>query len=284
MKKLLIFISLFVYVQIFAQELYTENEPVVCKDKFEFAAKENLNKIPIGKVIEAVGKSFIGTPYVPNTLEKGDVEQLVINLTGLDCTTFLETTLTFSRCIKKNKTTFDDYKNELKFIRYRDGKLDGYPSRLHYTSDWIINNEKKGVVKNVSNEIGGIVYDKQVFFMSKYADKYQILKANPQFVPQILNFENEINKVVKYYIPKDKIISVEDKIQTGDFIGLATTIEGMDVSHVGIAVKGDDGHVYFLHAPNVGKKVTLTTIPLSEYIADLSKNTGIIVFRPQEIQ
>ncbi|MFH0736543.1 MAG: N-acetylmuramoyl-L-alanine amidase-like domain-containing protein [bacterium] len=284
MKKLFIFICMFVYVQFFAQDIYTEQDSVVCKNKFEIMSKDDLSQLPIGMVIAAVGKSFIGTPYVPNTLEQGDVEKLVINLTGLDCTTFLETTFTLSRCIKKNKTTFENYKNELKFIRYRDGILDGYPSRLHYTSDWIINNQKKGIVKNVSQEIGGVVYNKQVFFMSKNADKYQILKANPQFVPQILDFENEINEVTKYYIPKDKIASVEEKINTGDFIGLTTTIEGMDVSHVGIAIKQTDGHIYFLHAPNIGKKVQLTTITLSEYVANLSKNTGIIVFRPEEIK
>lgn len=284
MKKLFVIMFLFVAVNFFAQEIYTTQDSIVCSEKFELAAKDSLNKLPIGKVIEAIGKSFIGTPYVAHSLEKGETEQLVINLTGLDCTTFLETVLTLSRSIKKNKTTFEDYKNELKFIRYRDGKLDGYPSRLHYTSDWILNNQKKGVVKSMGKEIGGILYNSKVFFMSKNPDKYEILAKNPQFLPQIIEAENYVNSAEKYYIPKDKITSVESKINTGDLIGITTTIEGIDISHVGIAVKGNDGHVYFMHAPMVGKHVTLTTEPLSSYLSKNSKSTGIYVTRPLEVK
>ncbi len=71
------------------------------------------------------------------SLEKDGDEQLVINLTGLDCTTFLENSLALARCIKKGTTSFEDYLEELQFIRYRDGVIDGYTSRLHYFSDWI---------------------------------------------------------------------------------------------------------------------------------------------------
>ena len=135
------------------------------------------------KLLVEIGKSFLETEYVAHTLEKEGDEQLVINLTGLDCTTFLETSLTFARCIKKGKTSFEDYQNELTFIRYRDGKIDKYPSRLHYFSDWIYNNQQKSIVKDITEEIGGKKIKFAVDFMSKNPKYYKQLKKIPSLFP-----------------------------------------------------------------------------------------------------
>ncbi|MCW8803688.1 MAG: DUF1460 domain-containing protein, partial [Ignavibacteriaceae bacterium] len=74
---------------------------------------KNLAEKPIGDVNAEIGKSFIGTDYLSHSLEKNGDEQLVINLTGLDCTTFLENSLVLARCIKGGKTLFEDYQKEL---------------------------------------------------------------------------------------------------------------------------------------------------------------------------
>ena len=197
---LLIFIPSLLIAQI-----YSNKDVEVCKDKFKLAVDQNLEKKPIGDVIAAVGKSFIGTDYVAHTLEKGDTETLVINLTGLDCTTFLENCLVLARCIKEKKTTFKDYENELIKIRYRNGIIDRYPSRLHYFSDWIYDNEKKGVVKNISKEIGGDSIRFNLDFMTTHPDLYVQLKRDPGFIPIIEKQEKEINKRRYYFIPKEKV-------------------------------------------------------------------------------
>ena len=140
---------------------------------------KSLSDKPINEVIVEIGKNFLETEYVAHTLEKEGDEQLVINLTGLDCTTFLETALTFARCIKKGKTSIDDYQKELTLIRYRDGKINQYPSRLHYFSDWIYNNQQKGIVKDISKEIGGKKIKFSVNFMSENPKYYKQLKEQP---------------------------------------------------------------------------------------------------------
>ncbi len=272
----------FFYISSFSQIIYTTKDSSLVLDKFNLAKAKNLSEKPIGKIIELVGMSFTGTDYVANTLEKPGDEKLVVNLTQLDCTTFLETTFALSICIKEKKYSFEDYTNKLKFIRYRNGELLNYTSRLHYTSDWIINNEEKGIVKNITKALGGIPFEKEIFIMSKNTDKYKALDGKPDFIKNIKSDELRINKTPKFYIPTNKIKDIESSINTGDFIGLATTIEGIDVSHVGIAVKGNDGHIYFLHAPMKGKKVEITGIPLYEYISGRKSTLGIIVFRPQD--
>ena len=138
MKNYFLFLFLlFISIENLAQTIYTQKDVDVCNSKFQLALDNKLSSLPIDKIIVEIGKSFLGTDYVANTLEKGDGEKLVINLTGLDCYIFLETSLVFARCIKKGKTTFEDYQTELTNIRYRDGKLKEYPSRLHYFGAWM---------------------------------------------------------------------------------------------------------------------------------------------------
>ena len=260
-------------------QVYTEKDVEICNSKFELAVDKKLSDKPISEIISEIGRSFLNTEYKAFTLEQVGKEQLVIHLTGLDCTTFLENTLTISRCIKKQKTSFEDYQNELTNIRYRDGKLNGYPSRLHYFSDWIYNNSKKGIVKDVTKEIGGKPIKFNVFFMSKNPDKYKKLTESPEFIPLIAKQEKEINKRKYYYIPKENVSTIEDKIQNGDLIAITTNLPGLDVGHVGIAVKESDGRIHFLHAPLSGSKVQISEKPLPEYLAAIKKHTGIIVLR-----
>ncbi|MCL4549730.1 MAG: DUF1460 domain-containing protein [Bacteroidetes bacterium] len=281
MKKYFLLL-LFLASNVFPQAIYTQADVDVCKSKFDLAVEKNLSKLPINEVIIAIAKSFIGTDYTPNTLEKGDKENLVIHLTGLDCYTFLESSFVLARCIKEGKTSFQDYENELTKIRYRNGKIDEYPSRLHYFSDWIYDMNKRGIGKDITKEIGGVPYKKKIDFMSTHVDSYRQLKDNPKFVNEIAAIEKQISSRKYYYVAQEKIASIEKKIESGDIIGITTNIDGLDIAHTGIAIRMDDGRIHLLHAPNVGYKVQITEKPLAEYIKGNKKQTGIMVLQPEE--
>lgn len=277
--SLIVFLSLIIFSSKINSQVFSEKDVEVCKSKFTLAVDKALSEKPINEVIIEIGKSFLKTEYVAHTLEKEGDEQLVINLTGLDCTTFLETTLTFARCIKKGKTSFEDYQNELTFIRYRDGKLDKYPSRLHYFSDWIYNNQQKSIIKDFTEEIGGKEIKFNLNFMSENPKYYKQLQDNPEYIPVISKQEKDINSRQYYYIPEDDIEKLESEIQTGDLIALTTSDKGLDIGHVGLAIKMDNGRIHFLHAPLAGSKVQITETPLSDYAKKIKKHTGIIVLR-----
>ena len=260
---------------------YDDDDATLCTKKFEFAVSARLREKPIHAVIIEMGKTFLDTEYVAHTLEQPGEEKLVINLRGLDCVSFCENSLVFARCIKKGKTTFDQYKAELQFIRYRGGVIDRYPSRLHYFSDYILDNEKKGVWKNVTKNIGGVPFRKTVNYMSTHPDSYSQLKQHPEFVPLIQQQEEAISKRAMVHIPKGDIARVADKIQSGDVIGITSDIPGMDIAHTGIAIRQNEG-LYFMHAPIAGSKVMITTKTLAEYLAGNKKQLGIMVARPLE--
>ncbi len=263
-------------------QVFSPNDIEISKSTFKFAAEKNLSSKPIGDVVVEVGKSFLGTGYVAHTLEIDGEEQLVINLTGFDCTTFLETALAFARCIKKGDTTFAAFQKELTLIRYRNGKINHYPSRLHYFTDWIYDNERKGIVKDVTKEIGGKKIKFNLNFMSSHPQYYKHLKEQPEFIPVIKKQEEEINERTYYYIPKKELREHESKIKNGDLLAFTTTVKGLDVNHVGIAVKTDDGRIHLLHAPIEGSPVQITSLPLTEYVMKLKKDMGVIVARPLE--
>ncbi len=267
---------------IFAQFVYDSTDVEICKKKFDIAVAENLSSQPIGEVIVSIAKTFLGTPYVAHTLEASENEEVVVHLSGLDCYTFYETSLALARAIKQRKYKFEDYLSEIENIRYRNGKRKDYISRLHYAVDWLLDNQRRGIIKDITKSIGGVRLEKSVGFMSAHPQYYKHLKDNPDNIRRIKEVEKRINEHEFYFIPQDKIESVEDKIKSGDIIFCTTSIDGLIVGHTGMALKSDDGRIHFLHAPMVGKKVQITKQPLADYVRKVKKHNGIIVLRPLE--
>ncbi|MCC6865378.1 MAG: DUF1460 domain-containing protein [Ignavibacteria bacterium] len=265
----------------FNRPFWDDYDEILCKKKFKAFIDAGIKSEPIGDVIAEVGKSFIDTDYVAGTLDKNMSESLVIDLTGLDCVTFVENCLTFARCIKLDKTTFDDYKSELKKIRYRDGLIDGYSSRLHYFCDWIWDNEAKGIVKNITAEIGGVEYSKNINFMTTHTKAYKQL-ANSTELDGVKAAEEAINSRNYYFIPTNDISRLYDLMKTGDIIATTTNIKGLDVTHTGYIYK-ENGGTFFMHASSKSKKVIISNEELQDYVASDSKKTGIMIARPMEI-
>lgn len=231
-----------------------------------------------GKLLVEVARSFMGTPYVGKTLEGNKEEQLVVNLRELDCTTFIESCLSITLALKRDDGTFGSFKEELKKMRYRSGVLNGYDSRLHYFSDWIYDNQKKGIVKDVTKKLGGIPYKKTISFMSSHPGYYEALNNNEKMIESIRATEKEINKRSYYYIPKDKVGSIEPKLEAGMIIAITSGVDGLDIAHDGFVVK-ENGKVHLLHASSDGKRVMISEKSLSEYLAGNKKQTGIMVLK-----
>lgn len=265
--------------------LMASAQQITCspKDKSLFedkiAALQNTQASFLGDTIVAVGKSFLDTPYVEKTLEVGETETLVVNLQGLDCTTFVENVFAFGTMLKSKQSSFEDFTKTLETIRYRDGELKGYPSRLHYFTEWIRNNEKKGLVKDITSDLGGVELNKPINFMGTHRSLYPFLSDDTNF-DIIQQAEKELAKENLCYLPQDQIESKEQQIQSGDIIALATSIKGLDVTHTGIAIHQPDGRLHLLHASSKNGKVEITQEPLVDYLKNIKSNIGVIVARP----
>lgn len=245
-------------------------------------AKEgNWAALPIGERMGKIGLELVGTPYVAFTLETEEpVEYCTVDLEGLDCVTFFESTFNMARILPGGLTK-DRLIEAVRQTRYRGGKQGDYTSRLHYTTDWFYDNAHKGLITDLTATLPGAEeFDQKVGFMSTHPNSYKQLKANPKLVPEIAEMEAKINARRKSFIPTAAVASVEPLLQTGDIVGLCATQEGIDIAHTGMAYRADDGVLHFFDATNApGRNDVKVGGPLHERLSPKS-HTGIIVARP----
>lgn len=233
-----------------------------------------------GELALAVAQEFIGKRYVAGTLENGKAEPLYISCDKLDCTTFVELVTAITISIGHNKKTFGDICKNLERVRYRGGTRDGYASRLHYTSWWIEDNISKGIIREMTEECNHISRTLNLCFMSKHSGSYPLLKEDTLMQKRIEALEIPFRGIKSSYIPKEYLNDKEKikYIRNGDIIALVTTIEGLDISHVGFAC-WKDGTLHLLHASSGKGKVINDTTTLYEYQRNKSKQIGIKVMR-----
>ena len=216
-------------------------------------------------------RQMLGVPYVAGTLDGNGTEKLIVHTDALDCTTFVETVLALCIADKREERDFEGFKKALTQIRYRDGILNGYASRLHYFSDWIRNNEQMGFVKECTSETA-CAQPKELWldFMTTHVDSYLPMKKDASLVEEMAAQEKNWQGTVVSYIPKEKLnlSSDELKIKDGDVLALVTNIKGLDIVHVGFAF-WKKGKLHLLHASSSAKKVIED--PKTQY--ESSKNT-----------
>ena len=265
----------------------TDEDWGIMREQARWAYRNGLDTLPIGQIVAQIGERFVGTPYAPHTLEVEGEERLVIELQELDCVTFVENVLALARFVRSvPEAMLDDptrhqayYSGILQNIRYRDGKLDGYPARLHYFSEWISDKDTRGLVRNLSSDLGGVPDDEPIDFMTTHPDGYRQLGEDPAFLPALQEIEARLSSQPRHYVPQDQIAEVADRIRDGDLIAATSTVAGLDIAHTGIAL-WKDGQLHLLHAPLVDGVVEVSELSLVDRIKRIGGQDGIMVARP----
>ncbi len=278
MKKAatLLFLSVW-FLPVFGQIHCTSQNQQLLQRQILHHNNQDYTQAAIGDIAIAVGKNLIGTPYVGKTLEINDSEPLVINLAGLDCTTFLENVVVFSRLLTAGNLSEESFYQELEQLRYRDGNRDGYLSRLHYFSDWMVNNEAKDIIQPISRQLGGIPWQREINFMTSHADLYPFLEGE-EMISALSEVEQQLSEKTFYYIPEEQLPDLESGIQNGDLIAITTTVNGLDIAHVGLAIWVND-RVHMFHASSSLEKVVISEEPLADYLAGNRSQSGVMVSR-----
>lgn len=238
------------------------------------SALEKYSELPEDELLVKCALYFMGTPYVAGTIENIP-ERLTINLHQTDCILFVEMCMGFVQVIQMDHPTFDDFCGVIQKMRYRGGLVEGYDSRIHYTSEWIQQNQDNGLLTEITAKMG--VPRKEKFsYMSSHPDSYRQLKDSHDLTIRIKRMEDRLTAAGPYYyIPNDMLKKAvnENKINDGDILCFVTPIEGVDISHVGIAYR-QKGELHFIHASSKEKKVVVEKKTLIDY----AKN-GIRVLR-----
>jgi hypothetical protein len=233
-------------------------------------------------------KQFYGTPYVSGTLEVSPTERLVLNLDGLDCTTFVEVVTSLTLCHQHKQTKFTDFLRWLQKLRYKEGKIDGYPSRNHYFSSWIQNAENQKLVHEINSKDfpSASPFTAQqtldINFMSQNSNLYPALVKHPEFISRIKQTEKLLTGSQLHFIPKQTLSNTKQirrVIHNGDILALVTSKEGLDVAHLGFAVWGKDNFLHLLNASSLYHQVLLDPVPIQTYMKKQHSQTGVRVIQ-----
>lgn len=219
-----------------------------------------------------IGKTFLGTRYVANVLDRTDKEELIIQKDSVDCVTFVEYTLAQAL----SSTAFE---SNVQKIRYRDGIINGYTSRLHYTSDWIDNAIRHGLITDITAANSPYTTMLSLAYMSSHYKQYPLLLKSSENIKKIKTIERNLTGQIVHWIPKAKLSETGFPwIQDGDIIAITTKIPGLDIAHMGIAIYiGNKLHL--LHASSTKKQVIISETPISNMLYKNKSWSGIRVLR-----
>jgi len=240
----------------------------------------------VGALMQALGPHFRGRPYLEGTLDTGATETLVVRLDGFDCVTFVETTLAMARGVRAGDTTYAGFARRLAEQRYRDGTMQGYCSRLHYFTEWLADNEDRGLVARLDDRLGGRRLTDTLDFMSTHRSSYDRFATNDSLYACVQQMETDLqarqhDRPVRY-VPQDSIRAVYDQLQAGDIVATVTSIEGLDVAHTGLVYAHEDGGRGLLHA-SLSDGVVVSP-DLQRYVQTIDHQIGIVVARPRPVQ
>jgi hypothetical protein len=244
---------------------------------FQNANENSWSQKSLHEIELEVAQFFKGSLYVSNTLDQDSIERLVVDLQGFDCVTFVENVAALSFTIQSGALTLEKYYKNLQSLRYRNGFLNGYASRLHYFTDWLTDNQQKGIIEIVSNQLGTDALNSKVDIISRNWEKHRF-HTDTALLHRMQETEKRISIISLKYISKDQLELLENKIKNGDIIAITTSINGLDVAHTGLAVFVN-GRLHLFHASSALGKVLISKEPLCEYLQAKKSFTGILVGR-----
>jgi len=251
------------------------------------AKSGNWSSLPIGERTAVVGQALTGTRYKHFTLEIDNrVETPSVNFQGMDCWTFFEIALSFARMLNEPQSNWTPERllHYIELDRYRSGECTGeYLSRLHYLEDWLYDNDRRGLVEDLTRSLGGANVPHSAREMSVGWRHYRYLAANRSLLGPLARMEANVSSRPLYQIPKNRVAGIESKLQSGDIIGIiGRDRSGLySTSHVGLALRTNDGVLHFMHASSPGNsgRVIVDT-GLSKYLYRYRSDSGILVARP----
>lgn len=214
-----------------------------------------------GPRIEFLSGFFIGLEYKESTLfgNISAAEVFVINFSGVDCFTFID----YIEAMRLSDS-IESFRKNLKQVRYINGEV-SFKNRKHFFTDW--REHAPSSVEDLTAQIGG--------GKIKSIAKLMNLKENGSpLLPGVESFHRTIN-----YIPSEDInSSVLQKLKTGDYAGIYSSIKGLDVSHVGIIIRDRDTFS-LRHASSDRRFRKVVDQELQEYIL---ATPGLIILRPRD--
>src|SRR5213592_4157684 len=222
------------------------------------AKAQNWKALPIGERTAPIGQALVGTRYKHFTLEIDNrVESPSVNFQGMDCWTFFEIALSFARMLNEPESNWTPERllHYIELDRYRGGACTGeYLSRLHYLEDWLYDNDRRGLVEDMTRDLGGVSVAHSAREMSVGWRHYRYLAANRSLLGPLARMEANVSSRPLYQIPKNHVAGIESKLRSGDVIGIISRDRhGLySTAHLPLALRTNYGLLNFMQASSPG--------------------------------
>ena len=129
-------------------------DSAIFRETMAWASAEGLDTLPLGETIAALGRRFVGAPVRAGLPGSAGARAPGGEPPFLRLRDFVESMLALAGTLRAGEPTMGGFVERLAALRYRTGVPAGYPSRLHYFSDWIATNAERGLVEDVTREPG----------------------------------------------------------------------------------------------------------------------------------
>ncbi|KPA87896.1 Protein of unknown function (DUF1460) [Pseudomonas asplenii] len=206
-----------------------------------------------GRRIDEISASFLGTPYVPHMLvgSATSAEKLVIDFRGLDCFTYLD----YVEALRKSDSLPRFIENVVR-TRYENGDI-SYVNRKHFFTDWAHATplNARDVTREASPDATTVT---------------KVLKT-----PAGGGSSAEVTRAISYIPSQFVDDTVISRLRTGDYVGIYTPAQGLDVTHTGIFIMTDKGPVL----RNASAQSNHYQVIDSPFLAYVKKTPGIVVLR-----
>jgi hypothetical protein len=243
------------------------------------AREQNLHERPIGELVQYFGEQLLGKPYVEHMLDQADDEELVISLAGFDCVLYIEVALALAQAVRAQEYDLEAFASRVENVRYRGGERTDYCSRLHYFTDWLYDNDRRGNLRLITADLAAArPFEKRIDFMTEHREAYRQLATDDQMLACIGEVQDELKTRSLTFVPQDRIAEVYDQLEAGDILAFTTTVNGLDAAHTGIVYKYPDGRTGMIHASTTGQ--VRQERDLATYVRGVRIQNGLMAGRP----
>lgn len=236
--------------------------------------RENFN--PGGDPASIAGKvaeSLIGAKREEVTMNDS-VSTLLIRTDAFDDMGFLNMVTAISRlATSPGHKRMNEFAKELENVTFRRGEEKGFPSRMIYFSDWVVDNKARNNVKELTEYYSDQFRTKSLEKVTRNREKYAALKDSATYEDQkMVEMGFRTHKVPHLKREQAAHKEILSEMRDGDIVVLLTSDPQTDALDIGFVRKRDDGF-HLIHPSVDSATIVEESETLDRYLKRIVKRT-----------
>ncbi len=218
------------------------------------------------KVCADIAAELVGAPYVP-VAKQDSLGVAEIRLDGFDEMSFVNTVAAIAKLSTSPGNAWPkDLGMELDKLTFRRGERNGFPSRMLYAGDWILDNKSRDNVKELTEEYSESFKTKSLEYASRHRDEFAALKDSATYDRQKM-VELGYRTFKTPHMKRESFgwKGVAEDLKDGDLVVLMSNAPYTDMHEIGFLKKRDDGF-HLIHASEKNGKVVEEAEPILRYV------------------